>query len=335
MKQYSRIFKTVFFVSGTALLIYTFSSIDIVYLKTLFSQLQFKLPAVLLMYPIFAAADVAGWQILFAPHIRRKIRFSQLYLIRMAGDSINFLTPFADVGGEYLKIRFCAGLFGISRRTAFANIFIERTALFLSEILFWTVGLAPLFLYLPSSGHFKSVLLITAASFSLLIAGLILLQRKGLFSFVMRQAKRFNSDSNLINRLHETSQDVDSEIRDFYQSQDFRWILSLLFHLLGWISGGVEMFVMMKLFGLDTSLHNAIILESLLQLIRTASFMIPGNIGAQEGGLALASYALGFDASVGVALSFIKRFRQLIFVAAGFLCIRFLDLQCERKAKSA
>ena len=62
----------------------------------------------------------------------------------------------------------------------------------------------------------------------------------------------------------------------------------------------------------------AFLLESMLQLVKTASFFIPGNLGAQEAGLALLCQWMGYEPSAGIALSLYKRFRQLVWTAAGF-----------------
>jgi uncharacterized membrane protein YbhN (UPF0104 family) len=61
----------------------------------------------------------------------------------------------------------------------------------------------------------------------------------------------------------------------------------------------------------------AFVVQSLLQAVKTVSFFIPGNLGAQEGGLAYLLTHFGFPAASGVALSLIKRVRQFFWAAIG------------------
>ena len=75
---------------------------------------------------------------------------------------------------------------------------------------------------------------------------------------------------------------------------------------------------MFHMVGVPLSLLQAVMLESLLQLVRTASFFIPANLGTQEGGLAFFAQLLGFHPALGVAVSLLKRLRQLLWTGIGF-----------------
>src|SRR5205807_652323 len=55
------------------------------------------------------------------------------------------------------------------------------------------------------------------------------------------------------------------------------------------------------------------ILESLGQAARSAAFIIPGGLGAQEGAFLLIGGALGVPPDFALALSLVKRASQLLF----------------------
>ena len=78
------------------------------------------------------------------------------------------------------------------------------------------------------------------------------------------------------------------------------------------------MYFMLQLLGVPVSLVQAVMLESLLQLVRTASFFIPGNLGTQEAGLAFFIQLLGYHPALGVAASLLKRARQIVWTGIGF-----------------
>ena len=60
-------------------------------------------------------------------------------------------------------------------------------------------------------------------------------------------------------------------------------------------------------------------IEAVLQLVRSVTFFIPGNLGPQEGAYVLFGVALtGTAASVGLAAAFVRRIRELVLVLLGF-----------------
>jgi hypothetical protein len=56
-----------------------------------------------------------------------------------------------------------------------------------------------------------------------------------------------------------------------------------------------------------------------LQLVRAGSFFIPLSLGAQEGGLILIFTSLGMAGPMGLAVSFVRRIRELVWIALGLL----------------
>jgi hypothetical protein len=109
------------------------------------------------------------------------------------------------------------------------------------------------------------------------------------------------------------------DISRYYSIHRERFWTAVPLNILGWVFGGVEMYFFCRILHVDISVLEAVMLEALLQLIRTGSFFIPGNLGAQEGGLAFFMGQMGFEPVLGVGLSLLKRFRQIVWTAAGFL----------------
>ena len=61
------------------------------------------------------------------------------------------------------------------------------------------------------------------------------------------------------------------------------------------------------------------IIEALLQLVRAGSFFIPLSLGAQEGGLIVIFISMGMAGPLGLAVSFVRRIRELVWIALGLL----------------
>jgi uncharacterized membrane protein YbhN (UPF0104 family) len=87
---------------------------------------------------------------------------------------------------------------------------------------------------------------------------------------------------------------------------------STLWHLLSWILGGVEVCVALHFFGHDVSFGAGLVVESLGQAAKSAGFAIPGALGIQEGGYVIVGHLLGIPADTALALSLIKRLREVV-----------------------
>jgi hypothetical protein len=229
--------------------------------------------------------DVWAWKFVFDDPWRNRAKFAPLYGIRLAGEALNNVTPILDIGGEPLKILWLEKWLGIPRDAALKSVVVGRTALFLAEVAFATGGLFLFARHFPLPQEWRTVLTAGAAAFA--AGGAVLLA-------VLKFFKRF-------------------------EAGQARFTAAFVLHLAGWAAGGVEMFFIFRILGCPITFFQAIILESLLQLVRLTSFFIPANLGAQESGLVFLAGTLGFAPAVGVAASLLKRARQLVWTAAGFV----------------
>ena len=69
----------------------------------------------------------------------------------------------------------------------------------------------------------------------------------------------------------------------------------------------------------------ALILESLSTAVRSGAFAVPGALGVQEGGFVLLGPMVGVSAETALALSLVKRFRELLVGCGGLLAWMTLE----------
>ena len=55
--------------------------------------------------------------------------------------------------------------------------------------------------------------------------------------------------------------------------------------------------------------------------IKGGSFFIPGSLGAQDGGNVLLLQAFGYSDVTGMAFALLRRFRELVWIGIGLLCL--------------
>ena len=95
----------------------------------------------------------------------------------------------------------------------------------------------------------------------------------------------------------------------------------MLFSLLGWLTTAVEAYSFLWAMGSRVDVQTAMVIQALLLGIKAATFFIPANLGAQEGGTVLIFFGLGMSAEAAMAFSLLRRAREILWVAIGLLVL--------------
>lgn len=90
-----------------------------------------------------------------------------------------------------------------------------------------------------------------------------------------------------------------------------RIALAVALHLAAWIASAATSWLALHLMGVPIGFAEVIALESLMYAVRTVGFALPGNLGVQEGAYVLLGPMFGVPAGDVLALSLLKRGRDL------------------------
>jgi putative membrane protein len=287
------------------------------------------LPPVALIHLVPLTLDAASVRVLFdANKFRCTLR--EALLARWVGESANSFLPAGPIGGPVLMVRYLAQR-GMSMREAAAGITVSTTVQTLAQIIFCLIGMALLGVHASqNSQHVVRVPLLVASS--VLVACLVtfyLMQRRGLFSKVMRATARFAGERDW-SHLMSHAEAIDSAVQDAYR-RGGHIAASLVLSLTGWLIGTVEVFVILQLLGAPVSWEEALLLESLGQAIRAAGFAIPGSLGVQEGGYVLLAPLAGLRPETALALSLAKRSREVFLGLPGLLYLHLSERGWRRR----
>jgi putative membrane protein len=97
-------------------------------------------------------------------------------------------------------------------------------------------------------------------------------------------------------------------------------------HLISWALGAVETFAALKVLGVAATLREAVIIEGLGQAVRGLAFFVPAALGVQEGGYLLICAMFGIAAPTALALSLIRRIRELALGLPGLAIWRRMEV---------
>lgn len=271
------------------------------------------LPLVVAYRLVPMLADTISWQTLL-PHSHRR-PFTEMLWMRWIGDAINTLLPVAQVGGELVRARLLNKA-GIPGAWAGASIVVDLTTGVLMQMIFALTGVA-LLLYFGIGADAVFGITVAICVFILLIFGFYLAQRGGMFLSLSRVLERLAGDRDWLSQLT-TAAMLDRTVARMYRRRG-RFIKACAWRFLTWMLGAGEVWLAMFFLGYPVSILEAIMLESLGNAIRSTAFLIPGALGVQEGGYILLGSFIGIGAETALALSLIKRVRELVWGVPGLI----------------
>jgi putative membrane protein len=260
--------------------------------------------ALLCLYALVVFVSLAfAWFFLLPPPQRRPA--AELYVARLVRDSIAEISPFSPVGGMVAAARLMI-LKGMDGAYAGASVAADATTEAMAQVAFLAFGLGIGF---TQFRHLQGGAPLTEAMIAVLllavpgIALLIFLQKRGA-GFAEKMAGRFFPQVKQGGSFR-------AAIEELYDSPS-RLAASAALHLLAWIGAGGGTFIAFRLVGGQINLLNAVALEALLCTIRSIAAFVPAAIGVQEAGYAMLAPLFGLPAEMGLAVSLLKRAREIV-----------------------
>ncbi len=284
------------------------------------ASLGFWAPLLLLPYALVYASDTLGWRFASAPGVLKGIRFGTLYRIRWCGEAVNSVIPSAYVGGETVKV-LLLGRRGIPSPDATASVIIGRTAQTLTQVLFVALGAAAFVQVGQQSPEVRRGLILVTIAGGIAVAILFWIQTRGLFSLMLGIPVRLGLRLKALDRCRETLLEMDRKVATFYRDHRGRFLTSSCFYLGGWMLDTLELFLVGALVGMPMEWPQALAVESFIGVAKVVGLLVPGALGVQETGIALACRLAGLPDALGFSYAILRRARELLFAAGGWLLL--------------
>lgn len=276
--------------------------------KPLHGQLPaagWPLLSVLPLHVLADAIDSLGWRAL----LKRHRRPSAAYLIWAAllRDAVGSLLPVVGaaaplIGADLLRAR------GIRFLPAFASIVVESSLSLLSQALF---VLAAGYACMLALGRNRPLELMGLPALLTLAAGaaFLLLQRyRAAYLWLMRNGARLPFAARYASALPVRFYAC---LRRIHARPLGLWVCTA-WQLLALAVGALELWLMLHLLGYHTGLAVPFLLQAASKLSRSLGFAVPANLGVQEGVFAAVAASCGLPAAIGLSLSLLSRFRDLL-----------------------
>ena len=229
------------------------------------------------------------------------------------------LLPFSQFGGIVIGAR-ALMLRGVSASLAFSSTIVDVMVEMVAQIVFALAGLAILLALKPHAPPNAS--LTRGIAIGVVVAGaaaalFLLLQQRGLAALAGWIGRYFPKAGAWLESLHSGL----AEIR----ASPPGLAVCFAVHLTGWLGTALWAWLALHLIGRPIPFVFVFAIEAILYAIRSAAIIVPGAIGVQEATYALLGPLFGVAAPTGIALSLLKRARDVALGVPILLAWQFAE----------
>lgn len=269
-----------------------------------------------------------AWWLTLDPLERRDLTFPRLFLISMAGFSLNYITPFIALGGEPLKMAMLSRRVG--RLRAISSV-LAYNALHVLSHLFVFVTACTMGFWLLRLSTVRIVTLAAGACVSAaLAAALLTCHERGLAEHVLaflRRIRVVRGSSERQKEWQDTLEKYDQSVRSFYRTRRRDFWVALGADYLGRSVWTFEIAIMIHNLGRTLDPLRAYFVHSIDSMMMVATFFVPYEMGVKEGAFCLILRWLGLDPSLGIYVGVVSRVREIIWIAAGLAIMAALGVR--------
>jgi len=256
-----------------------------------------------------------AWKVCFSE--RNEISLFSLFIIRVIGENITLFNPTNIVAGEASKYHLLKR-FEVQKRESVNSILFSRIILIASNLLlilfclFWIAG----------ELDFYFELLLTLG-FVLLVffgIGFIIKYTRSNFKNRVRTKQNFRKLSMLTIYARRS---VYAFLR-FSRLKPVAFSTAFLFSLFHWMLGAGEIYLILECLEMPIGLLKSTVVDMGVVVAKSIGSFIPGQIGVEELGNKWMLEIAGVTGSVWVAVSIIRRGKQLVWILISTLLYFFI-----------
>jgi len=285
------------------------------------------LAATIALEAVARIANAIGWRITIRDY-PPNLGFGELFAARIAGEAIDYVTPSAQLGGQFVMALMVRRKLAMA--TGLATVVVAALAEAAGQIGFISGALLTALPFEARLHHLLGPVIGGLAIVLALAAGFFYVQLKHPFSHLWRAAAKLDIPQLANPEVRAAAADADEFLIDFYAHHRPRFALSCLCYLIAWSMGPIEILIYLTLLHQPLTWMTPVLVEALGLLVERVTFLIPGKLVSQEGGKALILSSLGYPAAIGFAIGLLRRIKELTWVLMGLLGLTIHRMITER-----
>jgi len=249
--------------------------------------------------------NALGWRFAMRPKAAAAYAYSDLVRFRIIGDGVNYLTPSAQIAGEFAR----ASLLGpqCSFDVRLSGVVAAKFSQGISQFLFALFGIAWLV-----GGRVEAL-----APYQGWLQGAATLAALGLAGFIIYEKVRPERVGADPDSLPGGLRGMPKQMKSFLSDHPGRAALSMVFFILGYAWGAFEVYWICHFLDLPIGWGMAVAIEALSSVIDGVLFMVPAKVGTQEAGKTAIFAMLALPVRSGFAFGIVRHIRELAWATLG------------------
>ncbi len=319
-------YRNIFLLFGVAAIVIMLCTFDMEY-DELWANLKRAggwLPLVVGLWVIIYLMNALSWYVIIREGSRSRIPFWKVYKLTITGFALNYATPVGLMGGEPYRIMELTPYVGASKATSSVILYVMMHIF--SHFWFWLSAVVLYVALYPLDWAMGVMLAVVTFCCSLAIYFFMKGYRNGMavkvlnvcrkLPFIKGWACRFSE------RKQETLERIDRQIAELHKQRKSTFYLSLGLEFLARVVGCLEVYFILNILTDDVSFLACFFIMAFTSLFANLFFFSPMQLGAREGGFALATAGVAIPGAFGVYTGLITRVRELIWITIGVLLMK-------------
>lgn len=284
-----------------------------------FLQIGYYWPLLLVPYGLVSCLIAFSWTLLL-PTSKTRPSMGRLFCLRLAGESLNQLTPTASMGGEPFKALRLKAM-GVPWEEATASVVIQKGIGVLSLVLYTFLGLGLTACILDFSYSYMGALCLAATVLGGLSLVFVLVQSRHPCATGIRILEKCRICPASLKARKPQLENLDKCLAGFYRQYPSRAFWAFILFFSSWLVHGTEVYLVFRLMGHPINWAPALCLDTLAVLFAALGFMIPASVGVQDAGTILASLGFNLGAALGGAFTLMRRVREAFWLGLGLVVV--------------
>ncbi len=290
-------------------------TVSLATVATNLSVIGTRLLAFIGLYLFAQLAFMVSWWVLMDPDAQA-CGFLRLFGVYLAGDTVNYLVPSGNLGGEPVKAYLLRDTLGFGQ--ALTSIVIHKHAELVAEWILLVGGLTVCLAYLelPSLVTLANTAIVVGLGGSLLIMTWTL--RTGSITPILRRVASWRPLASYLQTHQPAADALATRMRDFYKEQGRWFLVATGWCLIGWCGGLLETYLVLCILSPEEGWSTAVAVETMVLAFNIVFGFIPARLGSAEGVRVAVFLLVGLPAAQGVAYGAVRRARELAWILPGF-----------------
>jgi glycosyltransferase 2 family protein len=260
---------------------------------------------ILLLHGFAIAISGLPWHVLLPPRARPTIR--QSIASRFVAAGANAVTPVVAFAGDLVRLFWLPHK--SDRSHGVAAIIVDRLTYGAANAVFVLAGAIALLFVAGLPPEYTRMTLIGVVVLTVaVIIGVTLTGRYRLVGRMHHLVSRVLRKE----RSHQFGDDVDESLKYMLRRQPGALARAFAFNLMFRLTVSAEIYVAFRLLGVELGWAETLVFSALPIVMAIAGFVVPSQIGVQEGAQALLASAFGIPTTTAVAVVLLLRIRSIV-----------------------